>query len=282
MPTWLGVAIAFIYGAVVGSFLNVCIWRLPRDESIVRPGSHCTKCDTPLKARDLVPFLSFLVQRCRCRYCGEPISWRYFGVELLTGVYFGLTYYWFGWGLDFLAYALFGAALIAIFFIDLEHWIIPDQLSVFGIAVGVTRDVIGLSAGTAEPYWIGPVPVPRSIAGLLVCGAAFLALAVISEYIFKKEGIGGGDIKLAAAVGANLAIGPAMLSFMVAVFFGAVIGVGLIIARRKTRKDYVPFGPMMVVGALVVLFLGDRIVDLWMQGIDMWLAWLDSTVYYGL
>src|SRR5208283_4929827 len=100
MPLWMGILIALIYGTVVGSFLNVCIWRLPRDESIVSPGSHCPQCNTPLRGKDLVPLLSFLIQRRKCRYCGEPISWRYFGIELLTGVYFVLLYWKFQWSVE--------------------------------------------------------------------------------------------------------------------------------------------------------------------------------------
>ncbi|HUV03743.1 MAG TPA: prepilin peptidase [Armatimonadota bacterium] len=272
MPEWLGILIAFIYGTVVGSFLNVCIWRLPRDESLVKPGSHCPQCSAPLRAWDLVPLFSFLIQARRCRYCGAPISWRYFGVELLSGLYFALAYYWFGpragyphyWIVDFLAYALFGASLIAIFFIDLEHWIIPDQLSLFGIGIGLVRDGIGLAAGSREPYWIWRIPVPQSIAGILACGGVFAAIAFVSYYVFKKEAMGGGDMKLAAAVGANLALGSAMLSFLLAVFLGSVIGIALIATGRKTRKDYVPFGPMMVAGAIVAIFYGNEIIRMWL------------------
>ena len=269
MPDWLGISIAFVYGTVVGSFLNVCIWRLPRDESIIRPGSHCPSCNQLLRAWDLIPLFSFLIQRCRCRYCGAKITWRYFGVELLTGIYFVLVLHSFGWTIDSLAYALFGASLIATFFIDLEHWIIPDQLSFFGIGLGVARDVIGLVSGSRSflripiPVVHRELPLPQSIAGILACGAVFLAIAIISYYIFKKEGVGGGDIKLAAAIGANLAIGQAMLSFFLAVALGSIIGIGLIVARKKTRKDYVPFGPMMVAGAMLTIFYGKEIVNLW-------------------
>lgn len=269
MPEWLAILIAFIYGTVVGSFLNVCIWRLPRDESIVNPGSHCPKCEKILRAWDLVPLFSFLIQGRRCRYCGADISWRYFGVELLTGVYFAVLYYSFGWGVDFLALALFGAALIAIFFIDLEHWIIPDQLSLFAIAVGLTRDGIGLAHGTRSYFTLpipgtsAEIPIPQSVAGILICGGIFLAIAIASYYIWKKEGLGGGDIKLAAAVGANLALGPALLSFFLAVALGCVIGIALIAVKLKTRKDYVPFGPMMVAGAMLAIFYGEEIIQVW-------------------
>ena len=272
MPDWLGITIAFIYGAVVGSFLNVLIWRLPRDESIVKPGSHCPSCGTLLRAWDLVPFFSFLAQRCKCRYCGAKVSWRYFTVELITAVYFAVLYNAFGYDLlRFVAFALFGASLIAILFIDLDHWIIPDQLSVFGIAVGIVHEVIGLAlrregyepVRLAVPGLENGLPMLQSVVGMAVSGGIFLAIAVLSYYVFKKEALGGGDIKLAAAIGANLALGPALLSFFLAVALGSVIGIGLIVVGKKTRKDYVPFGPMMVAGALIALFYGAELVGMW-------------------
>jgi len=272
MPEWLGITIAFVYGAVVGSFLNVLIWRMPRDESIVRPGSHCPNCDTLLRAWDLVPLFSFLIQRCRCRYCKSPVSWRYFTVELLTAVYFAVLYYVYSYDLlTFVSYALFGAALIAIFFIDLDHWIIPDQLSLFGILIGIGHEVVGLAL-RREGYEAFRIPFPglenglpilQSLVGMVVSGGIFLAIAILSYYVFKKEGLGGGDVKLAAAIGANLALSEALLSFFLAVALGSIIGVGLIAIGKKTRKDYVPFGPMMVAGALIAIFYGAELIEIW-------------------
>ncbi len=264
MPVWLGVTISFIYGAVIGSFLNVCIWRMPRDESIVSPGSHCPNCNTLLKGRDLVPMLSFLVQKCKCRYCGAPISWRYLSIELLTALYFVVTYLKFGIGVEGVVYALFGASLIATFFIDLEHFIIPDQLNIFGIAIGLVRNGIGIATGADSQFVnVLGLNIPQSIVGILACGGAFFAITVISYYVFKKDAMGGGDVKLAAAIGANLLLGPAMLSFLLAVVIGAVVGVGLIAAKKKSRKDYIPFGPFMVIGAMVVMFFGNVLTNLY-------------------
>lgn len=272
MPMWLGVSIALIYGVVVGSFLNVCIWRLPRDESLVSPGSHCPKCNTLLRAWDLIPLFSFLIQRCKCRYCKTPISWRYFTVESLTGVFFALTYLRFGWSLDTLVFALFGASLIATFLIDMEHYIIPDQLNLFGIGIGVARDVYGIVIGERDWHtniFGASIPIPQSVVGILVCGGIFLLIAVISYYIFKKEGIGGGDIKLAAAIGATIALGPSLLSFFIAVTLGSVIGVALMASNKKSRKDYLPFGPFMVVGAMVAMFYGRQLIDLYLNYVGL-------------
>jgi leader peptidase (prepilin peptidase)/N-methyltransferase len=269
---WLGVVIALIYGVVIGSFLNVCIWRLPRDESLVSPPSHCPKCDTLLKRRDLVPILSFLIQRCKCRYCGEPISWRYIGIESLTGLYFVLTFLKFQWTVESIVYALFGAALIAIFFIDLEHYIIPDQLNLFGIGLGLAFNawqIFGEGKSWKTDIFGANLPVPSSIVGIVMCGGAFLAIALISYYVFKKEGMGGGDIKLAAAVGALIGTPRAMWSFMLAVLLGTIVGVSLMASKKKGRKDYVPFGPFMVAGAFVMIFFGDQVMHLW----SMYLNW---------
>lgn len=248
---------------------------MPNDKSIVNPPSHCPKCNTKLRALDLVPLISFLLLGRKCRYCGVPIGWRYFNVELLTGVVFLALYVKYQFDVvDFVTFALFSAALIAVFFIDLEHWIIPDQLSVFGIALGIVRNVIGLVMGE-EGYSLQHIPVPftgihipmlQSISGLLICGAIFYAIAVFGELAFKKEAMGGGDIKLAAAIGATLSLPLALLSFFIAILVGSVIGVTVKIMRRGQEKDnYLPFGPMMVLGVFVTLFVGREIVD-WYAG----------------
>ncbi|MDO8588165.1 MAG: prepilin peptidase [Armatimonadota bacterium] len=282
MPFYLSAAIAFIYGTVVGSFLNVCIWRMPRDQSIIRPPSHCPNCDGKLRAWELIPLFSYLLLGRKCARCGAPISWRYFGVELLTGLFYIALVYYYGWRLEFFTFALFGSALIAAFFVDLEHWIIPDQLNIFGIVVGVAHDLAALAlieVGHPEAVFFKPVltiPVPfttasfpmlQSIVGIVICGAIFYAIAVFGELAFKKEAMGGGDIKLAAAIGANLPISLALLSFFVAVALGSVIGIAWMLVMRAMRrefKSYVPFGPMMVTGAFVVIFLGSRIISAYM------------------
>jgi len=279
MPFAWSAAIAFVYGTVVGSFLNVCIWRMPRDESIINPPSHCPKCDRKLSVWENIPLLSFLIQGCKCRGCGERISWRYFGVELLTGAFFVALFAHFGWNLEFFTLALFGSTLIASFFIDLEHWIIPDQLNLFGVAVGIAHDIAALilaKAGYSNMVTIKPLitiavpfteisfPMLQSVVGVLVCGGIFYAIAVLGELAFKKEAMGGGDIKLAAAVGANLPVGLALVSFFVAVALGSVIGITWAITMRLLRrefKSYVPFGPMMVAGVFVVMFFGNEMLQ---------------------
>ena len=268
---WISVVVAFIYGAIVGSFLNVCIWRIPREESLVIPPSHCPECDTRLRGWDLVPILSYLISGRRCRYCGAPISARYITVELISALLFTALYVHFGWSAEFFVYAIFGSALIVALFVDLDHLIIPDQVVVLGIAVGVLHNIWQFVAGEQWlvrprlPGIIGAVPLPASIAGAVACAAIFYAIAVLSAKAFKKEAMGTGDIKLAAAIGANLPIAQALFSFFVAVALGSVIGIALMIARKKGRRDYVPFGPMMVAGALMAIFYGHAAIAAWLR-----------------
>ncbi len=251
--------------------------------SVIDPPSHCPRCENRLRGLDLIPLLSFLMLGRKCRYCGTPIGWRYFGVELLTGL-LGVALFWkFHANLaDFFVYALFAAALIAIVFIDLEHWIIPDQLNIFGIVIGIARDIYGLvthEAGHSFFY----MPVPWSLVGMLICGAIFYAIAYFGELAFKKEAMGGGDIKLAAAIGAVICgsvtswmgLGLALLSFFIAVFVGSIIGIVVMIFDKRTKrvvdgeemdeKHMVPFGPMMVAGVFVVWFFGPQLISMYLS-----------------
>jgi leader peptidase (prepilin peptidase)/N-methyltransferase len=288
---WFGTVVALIFGTVVGSFLNVCIYRIPAGKSIISPGSFCPKCGTSLRPRDLVPLLSFLVQRCRCRYCKAPISWRYFTVELLTGAYFALLWVLKGPNIvtatstsellapavQFIEMALFSAMLIAIMFIDLDHMIIPDRFSLGAILLGIARDVIGI--------WITPpgehpgqhlmrisipltnieFPMLRSVVWMLVFGAGLLLIAELGSRAFKKEAMGGGDIKLMAAFGANLAAGAVVVGFFMAVFVGSIIGIALIATKLREKKAEIPFGPMLVAGALVAQIWGLRLWEAYLR-----------------
>ncbi len=282
IPFWLGALIVFVYGTAIGSFLNVVIYRMPLDLSIVRPPSHCPKCNTRLRAIDLIPLLSFLVLGRKCRYCGEPIGWRYFGVELLTGLALLALYAKFGFEINFFVFALFTSALIAVVFIDLDHWIIPDQINLFGVILGVGRDILGFLLHE-EGHVFLRIPIPAteisvpmlwSVVGLLICGGIFYFIAVVGGLVFKKDAMGGGDIKLAAAIGAVMCgsitswfgLGLALLSFFLAVFVGSIIGIGMKIAGASSGKEnYLPFGPMMVIGVFATWFVGQPMIK-WYLG----------------
>jgi leader peptidase (prepilin peptidase)/N-methyltransferase len=256
----------FFYGLVVGSFLNVLIYRMPREEPITTPPSHCPSCNTRLRARDLFPLFSFLLARRKCRYCGEPISWRYFGVELLTGVLFSFTIAKHGFSVDSVLECLFLSTLIATFFIDLEHYIIPDELNLAGFLIGVARD--GYKLFTHDPSWaLARIPIPftgtvvhapRSVTCALACAVILYTIAWLGTIVFRRDAMGMGDVKLAAAFGANFLAAEVLIAFFVGVALGAVIGV-LILAtklREWLEEDMVPFGPFLVTGAVVAMFWG--------------------------
>ncbi|MCC6484094.1 MAG: prepilin peptidase [Armatimonadetes bacterium] len=276
MPDWLSVAIVFVYGSIVGSFLNVLIWRLPRDESVVRPPSHCTVCGYTLRAWDNIPLISWLIYRGRCRNCGARISSRYFWIELFTGLLWIAVWYRFGWSLEFFQYAAVISALIAVFAIDLEHYIIPDQLWIFMAAVGFLAEGIGLALGWKSYPWNDllyltvpftggwELPVPHALLGFVVYGGAVLLVGILGEIGFKKEAMGGGDVKLAAAIGANIGATWGIVSFLIGAAIGTVIGIPLIVLGKRERMDYIPFGPMLVVGAIVMIFFGRQVVNWWL------------------
>lgn len=236
--------VSLLFGLVLGSFLNVVIYRLPLQESLVRPGSHCPKCGAAIRWYDNVPVAGWLALRGRCRDCSEPISPRYMVVEAMTGIAFALAAWHFGltWRL-FLAW-FFLAVLVAVAFIDYDHMIIPDKLVLPGAAIGLAAS-IGLQPGH---WWVYLV----AAAG----GAVFFLLLVL---LWPGGGMGMGDVKMALFMGAVL--GTSMLVALFAAFlFGSILGVYLIASRRGSRKTKVPFGPFLAMGGALALFLGDTII----------------------
>lgn len=237
-----------LFGALVGSFLNVCIHRLPRRESVVWPSSHCPACAAPIAPYDNLPLLSFLVLGGRCRACRAPISLRYPTVEAANAAGYGLILWWFGAGWPAAAYALLFSSLLVITAIDLTHQIIPDAITLPGIPAGLI-----LSAT------ILPIGLLDSVLGLLVGGGLLWFIAWVSPYLFGKEGMGGGDIKLLAMVGAFLGWKPTLLTIMVGAMTGSLVGISLLSFKLLRRDQYIPFGPFLAFGALVALFFHQNI-----------------------
>ncbi|HEY2389411.1 MAG TPA: A24 family peptidase [Candidatus Binatia bacterium] len=245
----LVIAAVFAFGAIVGSFLNVCIVRLPEERSIVRPPSHCPGCHRDIAWYDNVPVLSYLVLRGHCRSCGIRISPLYPVVELLTGALAVALWMRLGLSLAFAGYFVFAAALVTITFIDLDHRIIPDVISLPGIAVG-------LAVSLVSPL-VSPLD---AVLGALAGGGILLAVAFGYQAIRGQEGMGGGDIKLLAMIGAFLGWRSVFLTLMVASMIGSLIGIALMLYQRADTKLAIPFGPFLAGGALVSLFFGDRIL----------------------
>ncbi len=266
--------VLFVAGACVGSFLNVVIYRLPEDKSLWHPPSHCRSCHTRLGFVDLIPVLSYLILRGRCRHCGAPFSPRYMLVEAIAGGIAVTAWHISGFA-PYYAAGLFAtcAALLVIFFVDLDHMIIPDECVVVVALFGLARDgyhlyVLGLGWAIPFAQRIGgeqlTIYLPRSIVGLLVGGGLFLFIGWIFEVALKKPALGMGDVKLAAAMGAILGPGYSLLSyFLLSVLIGAAVAVLLMLLSLKRRGDYVPFGPMMALAAIVILLYTEPIT-LWL------------------
>jgi len=322
-------AFFFFFGAIIGSFLNVCIVRMPRDLSVIVPGSHCFSCQKPVAWYDNIPLISWFMLGGKCRHCGARFSFRYVLVELLTACCFLGFYFYFGLSEKLVAYLIMMSCFIVATFVDFEHRIIPDEISVGGMFVGlilsmffvdlhsvaaqellVGRIAMRLLVGTCllvhviEFFWsqrefdredgillaiiVGLAAVEAgldallntgvvaagsrlgehllstdaSIIGLLLGGGVIYVMGLLGDLIFRKESMGGGDVKLMALIGAFMGWKLALLTFFVAPFFGAVYG---IIEKIRTKDSAIAYGPFIVIGALVCLFYGDAIVA-WIMG----------------
>jgi leader peptidase (prepilin peptidase)/N-methyltransferase len=250
-------AAVFALGCVVGSFLNVCIYRMPRERSVVSPPSHCPQCGGRLRAVDLVPLISFLALGRKCRLCGSTIAWRYFTVELITGLVFLAVWRACGSGLQVVPCWIFASVVIAVVFTDLDHMIIPDKLVLAALAAALLSEGL-LVAGGRLPLLSVPVPgtalgVPRVVAGGLAGLALFVFIRGFSQLLFRREGMGLGDVKLAGTIGAMLGPALAFVSFGLAIVAGAVLGVLLLVVRLRRRMEYLPFGPFLAAAALATL-----------------------------
>jgi leader peptidase (prepilin peptidase) / N-methyltransferase len=244
---------AALFGAVIGSFLNVCIHRLPRGTSIVWPASSCTKCGRHLSWFENVPIISYAVLRGRCRSCGEPISWRYPIVEALTAAMFAAGWWYYGPGLLLTSRLIFGCALIVLFAIDLEHHLLPNPITLPGIAVGFVFSFF------TEPGW------RDSLIGILVGGGVLFLIAEVYYRVRHEEGLGMGDVKMLAMIGGFLGWQLTVLSLMLASFAGTIIGLGLIASGKGGMKYALPFGTFLAIGAAVSAAVGQQILG-WYLG----------------
>ncbi len=251
------VALCGLFGLLIGSFLNVVIWRVPRKLSVVRPPSHCPNCETPIRAADNIPVFAWLALRGKCRHCGHPISVRYPLVEAGCGVLFGAVALRFGWSWELPAYLVLTAALLAISLIDLEHFIVPDRITAPLTVAGVA--LLGL-AGVAEGEGGRFV---RSLLG----GLAFFAFLFLLNILYPR-GMGMGDVKLSFSLGLFmgwLGWGQVFLGGFLSFLLGALVGVLLIAVGLKSRKDFVPFGPFLALGTMITILVGDPILR-WYSG----------------
>jgi leader peptidase (prepilin peptidase)/N-methyltransferase len=246
-----------LLGLAIGSFLNVIIYRAPRKIGFVLQRSACPHCGKQLRWYHNIPVVSFAFLRGRCAFCSKRISWRYPAVELLNA----LMYLYFAWkvglGFPFLAYCFISSALIVIFLIDIEFQIIPDIITLPGIALGL--------AISFAPQGLGIV---SSLIGLAVGGGALYLIAILGDFIFKKESMGGGDIKMAAMLGSFVGWQKVLLIFMSSAVIGLVASLGLMAASAKIRRErIIPFGPFLALAAMLAIVYGDRIINYYLHTI---------------
>ena len=253
----------FIFGCIVGSFLNVCIVRMPHERSIVKPASHCPRCKKPIAWYDNVPLVSYLVLGGKCRHCKAPFSFRYFIVETLTGIVFLLFYFYYGMNILIVPYLFMTCCFIVATFVDFAHRIIPDEVSVGGMIAGLIFSLCIPEMHRilpSYPFYLAHVKsLGLSLLGVLVGGGSIYAMGMLGDFLFKKESMGGGDVKLLAMIGAFLGWEAAILTFFIAPVFGAVFG---IIEKIRTKDSTIAYGPFLIVGALISLFFKDRILEL--------------------
>lgn len=263
---------AFAVALCVGSFMNVCIARMPEDRSVVSPPSHCPACGHQIRWYENIPVLSWIALRARCSGCGSRISPLYPIIELLVGI-LGLLLFrelvpgpeqvsvasFAGWAF----YLVFVAMLVGLSYIDLRHYIIPDQFSVYAVPVGVAGAALLTHLG-----WDRAVTWQQSVVGALIGGGSLLLILGAWWLIRRQEGMGMGDVKLLAMIGAFLGAWPALFFVILAsTLVGSAIGISVIVIKRSSLKTQLPFGPFLAVAALIYLFFGDSIIAHWLPGL---------------
>lgn len=248
MSEWTYAAIlTALLGLAVGSFLNVCIYRIPAGKSIVAPPSHCRSCGARLKPMDLIPVASYIILKGRCRYCKTPVSPRYPLVEALTSFLFLLVFYRFGAEASLFKHLFLTALMIAVAFIDLDHYIIPNRLVLAGLVAGALFIPL-----TGEPSLFG------ALLGVLAASGFLLLL-----YIVSRGGMGMGDIKLTAVIGVFLGWPMSLFAAFSACFLAGILGIALIATGIKKRKDPIPFGPFLAAGTFITSVWGPELAKLY-------------------
>ena len=278
---------AFVLGAMVGSFLNVCVYRLPRNLSVVKPRSKCPKCDNGIAWFDNIPVVSWLVLGAKCRNCGQPISWQYPLVEAITGSLFFFVFWRYGFTLASPIYMVLSAALVLVTFVDLTDWTIPNEVTFPGIPLGVGCSLLAMYFPESRLVIAGPFSqehVWNSLLGVLVGGGSLYLLDKLSLLLLGKRGMGFGDVKLLAMLGAFFGLYHVFLIILLASLLGSVVGVAVIAFQKSKASQtsetdpsagaaqdaepalaghYLPFGPYLAIAGLIVMFFGADLIRLY-------------------
>ncbi len=247
------IVVLALLGAAIGSFLNVCIYRLPRRESLVWPASHCTSCGRTLSWYENVPVIGWLALRGRCRTCGERISIVYPIVEVVTAAVFVAGYLIYGWTPLLAVRLLFACAMIVLFVIDLQHHILPNVITIPGIVIGFLFSLF------LPPGWLS------SLLGIVLGGGVLYAVMEAYARARGFEGLGMGDVKMLAMIGAFLGWQLMLLTLILGSFLGSLIGLALMAAKRGGMRTALPFGTFLAIGALASAVAGDAILDWYLR-----------------
>lgn len=250
MPA-LGYVAAFLLGNIAASFANVCIHRLPLRQSVVRPGSRCPSCRHPLRPRHLVPLVSFCVLKGRCAFCRNCISWRYPVVESLGGVFYVIGYHQLGLSVQAFAFAGLVTALLIVSFIDAQHMIIPDAVTLPGVAIGSAISLLPSS-----------ISFPDAVGSACLGGGIFFLMSRL-----YPAGMGAGDAKLVAMIGAFVGWKALLVTVILGAFSGAVYGLTLVVLGFRAYRDPLPFGPFLGAGAIASMLWGETFLS-WYAGIS--------------
>ena len=264
---WIFSAFVFLAGLCIGSFLNVCIWRIPRDESIVWPGSHCPACNHALAAWDNIPLLSWLALDGKCRHCRAPISPRYFVVELLTGALFVALWLVHGWSLQTPVYIFFSSALVLGTFVDFDHLILPDRITLGGMAAGL---VLSFLFPALQGQAARLPALLHSLGGLALGYGILWLVGALGRRILKREAMGMGDMKLLGAIGACLGWQAVLFTIFVSSLSGTALGLAFIAAGKKELQSRIPYGPHIALAAVLWMLCGPACIALY-------LAWAAGT-----
>ena len=250
MFSFIAVTISlFLFGLCIGSFISVVAYRLPRRESIIFPGSHCPHCNHGIAFYDNLPLVSFIILRGKCRHCRVRISVQYPVVEFVAGLVLPLSFVLYGFGLRFYAMSLFLYFLLPLFIIDLKSRVVPDKITIPGIV-----------AGFAFSFFLPGITWYDSLIGIAVGGIMLMIIAVLGRWVFKREAMGMGDVTLFMLVGAFLGWKKVLLTLILASILGSIIGLALVAKKRK-KFIVVPFGPFIVVAAVVSYFWGSFLIE---------------------
>jgi leader peptidase (prepilin peptidase) / N-methyltransferase len=256
MAHWIVWPTVFILGTIIGSFLTVCVYRIPRGQSVVSPRSACSHCGNLISWYDNVPIFSFLWLQGRCRVCYTGIPLRYPLIELANGLGWILVFWRFGFTWSTIVYMGLISVFLVVAWIDWDHKIIPDVITLPGIMIGF------LCASLLLPTGWG-----NSLAGILVGGGVLVFIAWLSPFLFGKEGMGGGDIKFLAMVGAFLGWQQAILTLMVASVAGALVGIALLATQVLQKGQYIPFGPYLSLGGVIAVLWGSELWHWYFNGL---------------